>query len=228
MTDKIYSVSVVIPAYNNSEYIGRAIESVLAQTHPAAEIIVVDDGSTDNTAEVVRQYENKVTYLYQKNAGAGKARNTGISAATSEWIAFLDADDEWLTNRLQRQIELAQRHEHLVWISGNYLRCICGTNRKEAHIDTQKVISLLKGYEYFESFFAAFIKDAWGCTDTMLIKKNIIIEAGMFPKGQALGEDLDLWWRIAYHYPKIGYVSEPIAVYHLRAYAAKMAAQYAL
>ncbi len=89
-----YAVSVVIPAYNAEKYIGRAIDSVLAQTRQPDEIIVVDDGSTDNTPNAIKSYGSKVYYIHQENGGASVARNTGIEAAKSEWIAFLDADDE--------------------------------------------------------------------------------------------------------------------------------------
>ena len=100
------TVSVVIPVYNSSEYIARTIESVLAQTHKPDEIIVVDDGSTDETRQKVTQYEPKVKYIYQTNAGTSAARNTGIKTSSSEWIAFLDADDEWLPEYLQKQLAL--------------------------------------------------------------------------------------------------------------------------
>ncbi|MHC5190567.1 MAG: glycosyltransferase family 2 protein, partial [Planctomycetota bacterium] len=82
-------ISVVIPAYNAEKHIARAIDSVLAQTRPADEIIVVDDGSTDATAEVVRSYGEKVIFIQQENAGVSVARNAGIEAASGDWIAFL-------------------------------------------------------------------------------------------------------------------------------------------
>ena len=87
-------VSVVVPAYNAGECIERAIESVLAQTFCDYEVIVVDDGSTDNTAEAVRKYGPKVQYIHQANAGVSVARNAAIAVAKGKWIAFLDADDE--------------------------------------------------------------------------------------------------------------------------------------
>lgn len=98
------TVSVVIPAYNAGEYLGRAIDSVLAQTQPAAEIIVVDDGSADNTADVAQGYGERIRFIQQENAGASVARNTGIEAAASEWIAFLDADDEWLPQKDRKSV----------------------------------------------------------------------------------------------------------------------------
>ena len=117
------SVSVVIPAYNAAEHITRAIDSVLAQTRRADEIIVIDDGSADNTADIVKRYGAELKYIYQDNAGAGQARNAGIDAAKSEWIAFLDADDEWLTDKLQLQTDYLARHPDLMWTTGNFLIC---------------------------------------------------------------------------------------------------------
>ena len=92
--DDRFSVSVVIPAYNLGSLVARAIESVLSQSRLADEIIVVDDGSSDDTAEHIKKYGDKVKYIYQENAGLAAARNTGIQAAKSDWIAFLDGDDE--------------------------------------------------------------------------------------------------------------------------------------
>ena len=113
-------ITVVIPAHNAGEHLGRALESVLAQTRPADEILVVDDGSTDNTAEVARSYGSAVTYLYQDQRGAGAARNRGIEAATGDWVAFLDADDEWLPEKLAVQCEHLARHKEVVWTCGNF------------------------------------------------------------------------------------------------------------
>ncbi|KKK55641.1 hypothetical protein LCGC14_3072500, partial [marine sediment metagenome] len=96
ITENKYSVSVVIPAYNIGDFIARAINSVLAQTHPPDEIIVVDDGSTDNTGEVVKGFGEKVIYIHQQNGGLSAARNTAMRASTCKWISFLDGDDEWL------------------------------------------------------------------------------------------------------------------------------------
>jgi glycosyltransferase involved in cell wall biosynthesis len=93
-------VSVVIPVYNRERTIGRAIESVLAQSRPPAEILVVDDGSTDGTAEAVTAYGDRVRYVYQPNAGASAARNQGVTHAAAPWVAFLDSDDHWLDGHL--------------------------------------------------------------------------------------------------------------------------------
>jgi glycosyltransferase involved in cell wall biosynthesis len=95
-------ISAVIPVFNRERTIGRAIESVLAQTHPPAEIVVVDDGSTDLTAEVVATFADRVRYAYQPNAGAAVARNHGVATATAPWVAFLDSDDYWFDDHIAR------------------------------------------------------------------------------------------------------------------------------
>ena len=101
------SVSVVIPTYNRARYVGRAIDSALAQTHRAYEIIVVDDGSSDDTESVLKdRYEERIRYIRQDNAGPSAARNVGIRAAKSEFIAFLDSDDVWLPRKLEVQMPL--------------------------------------------------------------------------------------------------------------------------
>ena len=99
-------VSVIVPTYNGPEFLKAAIESVLAQSYSELEVVVVDDGSTDNTAEVVQRFESRVRYIHQSNAGTAAARNTGIRAARGEVIAFLDHDDLWLPKKLERQLPM--------------------------------------------------------------------------------------------------------------------------
>ena len=209
------SISAVIPAYNAEKYIARAIDSVLNQTHPVDEIVVVDDGSTDGTAEMIRAYGDKVRYIHQDNAGECGARNTGIKAASFPWVAFLDADDEWLPGKIKMQVECFRQNDSLVWISSNYERCLCGANLQKPHLSVQKALTLLRGKAFFLDFFYAFTQDAHGCSDTMLVKKGILLEAGLFRPNQKRGGDTDMWWRIAFRYPQMGYVPQPTAVYHI-------------
>ena len=212
---KKHSVSVVIPAYNAKQHISQTIKSILAQTWPADEIIVIDDGSNDGTGEAIKTFGDKVRYIYQQNQGVSLARNTGIEAAKSEWIAFLDADDEWSPDKLKLQIELLKRQSHLAWTSANYTRCLCEKKITGPLTTPQTVKQMLAGKDYYEEFFNAFKANAAGWTGTMLIKRNVIIDAGMFDKQFTVAEDLDLWFRIAYDHPQIGYIAEPLATYHL-------------
>jgi glycosyltransferase involved in cell wall biosynthesis len=215
MMDNTMIISAVIPAYNAEEHIARAIQSVLAQTRPVDEIIVVDDGSTDNTAEVVRSFGDEVKLIRQANAGVSAARNAGIKFATGDWIAFLDADDEWLPDKIERQVQLLDRNSDLVWVTGNYTECLCDEDRKAPHTLPQQCESNLKGKDYFESYLEAIRLYQWGHTICMLIRRDVFDTVGLFESGLSLGEDLDMWLRISYRYPRIGFVVEPLSVYHL-------------
>ncbi len=207
-------ISVVIPAFNAGEFIGRTIDSVLAQTYRDYEIIVVDDGSIDKTAESVRQYGSKVKYIYQKNAGDGPARNSGIAIARGKWVAFVDHDDEWLKQKLELQMGLLERNPQLQWCGANYYKTY---GKREAVVGN--VVSLRKAIdskEYFENFFTA-VQDK-GCkliTTTLIVRKEVFEQVGVFDSCWLRCADLDMWWRIAYRYPEIGYIPEPLAVVHL-------------
>lgn len=214
-------ISVIIPAYNAAGSIRRAIDSVLAQTYPAQEIVVVNDGSTDNTAEVLKQYQNQIRVIEQSNAGVSAARNTGIQAASGDWIAFLDADDQWLPDKLHLQSALVMRNPELSWVSGDFNYCDCsdGHHRRNSIPNSNQpaVDQALGDRECFEDFFTAFLLRAYGHTDTMLIRKESLIKAGLFIPGQQMIEDEDLWFRLAYLGLKVGFVRQPLAVYHLGA-----------
>ena len=214
MTEPTISISAVIPAYNAEKYIARTLNSVLSQTVPVCEIIVVDDGSTDATAEVVRSFGEAVTLIQQPNAGVSAARNTGIQAAKGDWIAFLDADDEWLPEKIALQTENLTQNPDLVWTTGNYYECLCDENRRAEQCPQKKIKKLLNGKTYFESYFEAWQHYLWGCSDVQLIRRDVLIRAGLFPAGQKIGEDIDTWLRVAYLHPKVGFVAEPLAIYH--------------
>ncbi|MHC5199098.1 MAG: glycosyltransferase family 2 protein [Planctomycetota bacterium] len=212
-TDKIM-ISAVIPAYNAAKYIARSIDSVLAQTHPVDEIVIVDDGSTDNTAAIIKDYGDKVRYIHQPNAGVSAARNTGIEAATGNWIAFLDADDEWLPEKIKRQVENLNKYPNLAWTIGNYYECLCDENHRAEQYPRRKIRKLLNDRDYFESYFIAWRYSLWGCSDVQMIRRDVLIESGLFPVGQKIAEDIDTWLRVAYLHPEVGFIAEPLAVYH--------------
>jgi glycosyltransferase involved in cell wall biosynthesis len=214
LPEKSITISVVIPAYNAAAHLERTIKSVLAQTHPADEIIVVDDGSSDDTAGVVGFFGDKVILLCQENAGASVARNTGIKTAKGDWIAFLDADDEWLPEKLQLQVEHLQRNPDLVWTMGNYICCCCEEDHRQWVYDQQRSAALLAGRQYYEDYFDSYKNGTCGCTGTMVIKKSVLFDAGLFRPGQPRMNDEDMWFRIAYRNPKIGYLTQPLTVYH--------------
>lgn len=207
-------VSAVIPAYNAVSHIVRSIDSILNQSCPADEIIVVDDGSTDGTAEIVKGYGDKVRYVYQENAGASVARNTGIKNATCDWIAFLDGDDEWHSDYLECQVDLIERNPEIVWTTANFYECSCGGEHKQQLHDKGAGSEFLNGKDVYDDYFDAYIIGAAGWTGTMMIKRDALEEAGLFTPGLPMGNDVDMWYRIAYRWPRIGYNTKPLAVYH--------------
>ncbi len=209
------TISVIIPAYNIEKYIARALRSVLGQTRPADEIIVVDDGSTDGTAEEIKKFGDKVRYLYQANSGPSTARNTGIRAATCKWIAFLDGDDEWLPEYLQRQCKIITQNPELKWLGGNYIRCLCDENLKREVVSAEKMTKRLGNKNYFDDYLIAHLQGPHWCTDTMMVQQWVFDDIGFFPEGITKAEDLDMWLRIAFRYPQFGYSPEPGAIYHL-------------
>lgn len=210
-----YQISVVIPAYNSADYIGRAIRSVQGQTYPAHEIIVVDDGSTDETEAAVSAFGEGVTYLRQSNAGAAAARNNGIHAAEGEWIAFLDADDEWLPHKLQSQVELLQRHPELTWVYANFYQCGCtGTPRRIAHVP-EVTGKLPEDTDYFDSYLSANLSGFYMWIGTVLVRRQALLDAGLFKVGLLKVEDNDMWYRLSYRRSRVGYVCEPLSVYHV-------------
>lgn len=210
-------ISVVIPAYNNERWIGRAIKSVLAQSRAAEEIIVVDDGSRDNTAAVAAGFGERVRLIRQDNAGASAARNAGIRAATGNWIAFLDADDEWLPEKLALQIEHLRRWPSLKWTTGNYIECLCESGYRAPAVTPAACRTKLGGRAAAEDYLAAYRRGLAGHTDTMLICRDLLERVGGFRAEQKRFNDLDLWLRIAYTEPTIGYLAEPLAIHHLEA-----------
>ena len=208
-------ISVIIPVYNGEKTVARAIDSVLAQTRPADEVIVVDDGSTDGTAEIIQSYGDKVIYIHQQNAGASVARNAGIQAASGDWIAFLDADDEWLPKKLKLQSEHLARNPELKWTFSNM-----SWDKDESGIikpihPINRLNDICKGTEYFEDYFIAYKNSFFVSTITVMIHRSVFDKVGRFEPGMKRAQDNDLWYRIAYQYPKVGYLSEPLAVYHL-------------
>jgi len=204
-------ISVIIPLYNKANYIERAIHSVEAQNYPDMEIIVVDDGSTDKGPQIVRSInDNRIKLISQPNSGVSAARNTGIAAAKGEWIAFLDADDQWLGGKLAAQMSVLEKHQNIMWAS-------CGFNRV-------KDDKILVGPERFaKSWFKEpnVIRDAleimaagkhlW--TGTIIVNKAVFSQTAAFDDTLKSGEDIDLWFRIAAAFPTLVYIEDSYANY---------------
>jgi glycosyltransferase involved in cell wall biosynthesis len=214
MEAKAITISVVIPAYNAADHIRGAIDSVLAQTRQVDEIIVVDDGSTDATPDIAQSYGDKVIYIHQQNASAGATRNAGIRAAKSEWIAFLDSDDEWVPEKIQLQAGLIERNPDISWAYSNCYLHYESRNQRSLMFNKSKAESLLGGKECFENYLISVTESFPAWTGTVIAKKEALVNAGLFDGDLLLAQDIDLWFRLAYRYPKVGYIAEATAIYN--------------
>ena len=179
---KLLTVSCIIPAFNSARYVGEAIESALAQTYPPAEIIVIDDGSTDGTADVVAAYKNHVRYLRQTNAGPAAARNFGLRVASGDFMALLDADDIWHPEKLDRQMSCFRERPELD---------ICVT-----HVQNFWIPELKEEAKRFENHRIA--KPLAGyCTGTLVARKVRFDSVGHFDNGLKHGDVKDWFIRAA-------------------------------
>jgi glycosyltransferase involved in cell wall biosynthesis len=192
------NISVIIPTYNRAHLLSRALNSVLVQTLPAQEIIVVDDGSTDNTADLMTSEFSQCCYLQQSNLGVSAARNRGIEAATGEWLAFLDSDDEWLPGKLEAQHNLLQQHPDIK---------ICHT--EEIWIRNGKRVNQMKkhaksGGHIFQNCLPLCVISP----SSVIIHRSLFKEVGTFDENLPACEDYDLWLRICATHP-VAFVTQP-------------------
>ncbi len=202
-TERRPLVSVVIPAYNAERTLARAIRSALAQDWPRKEIIVVDDGSTDGTRVVVESFGDAARYIYQPSAGAAAARNRGIKDSRGEFIAFLDADDEWLDGRLSSCLapSLLSSEIGLIW---------CWTYHQR--LDGRREL-FGRGHDKSNPFGQALLPSGMQQTSATIVCREAIATVGGFDPDLKTLEDLDLWIRIGEVF-EIQCVPTPLSVYH--------------
>lgn len=207
-------ITVVIPLYNKENTIVTALESVLAQTYQDFEVVVVDDGSTDNGAAVVEGYTDpRIRIIRQENAGVSAARNCGIEAARGEYVAFLDADDEWLPEFLEEIVTLQNEFPTSRAQATNYT--INSRGVKSPNILRRIPFQGMHGvlFNYFE--VASYSHPpVW--TSALCIERKFLQEIGGFPLGITSGEDLLTWARIAVH-THWAYSLRPLAQYNVEA-----------
>ncbi len=207
-------VSVLIPAYNVSKFLPKALESILSQTFLDFEIIVVDDGSVDNTKNIVerytKRYGEKIRYIYQANRGLAAARNTGLRHSRGEYIALLDADDEWLPNRLAEGVRVLDENPAVGLVHSNSMRIseigeIIRINKRNPR--------LLSGW----IFNNLFLREADVSCPTVVFRRDCIEKVGEFDENLSrLGcEDRELWLRIAQHF-RFAYIDKVLARYRVR------------
>ena len=172
------SISVVIPVYNGARYVGEAVDSVLRQSVPATEVLVVDDGSADDTARVVRAYEPRVRYHLQTNQGAAAARNTGIGLTTGHFLAFLDADDRWHVDKLAKQLDAIHARPHV-----DMVFCLV-----DEFVSPDSELARAGGAQCRRSF-PAYLPSGF------LVKRQAFERAGLFATSFGVGEFIDWYAR---------------------------------
>ena len=182
-------VSVVIPTYNYGQYVTEAVESALAQTYSAVEVIVVDDGSTDDTRERLAGYRNRIRYIDQKNQGLSAARNTGIRAANGEYIAFLDSDDVFHTRRLELQVPVLAGNPHVGLVASE---CTIGEKVFWEPLPTPVL-------EFSISLEGLVLRSRFGPSG-VLMRKSCFDNVGFFNEELRSVEDRDMWIRVAARY----------------------------
>ena len=192
------TVSVVIPTFNRKEKLRKALDSVLLQYGVPFEVIVIDDGSTDGTREMLQEIYPSVNYLYQSNQGPAAARNRGIEASRGEWIAFLDSDDEWLPGKLQAQLNFFAAHPEYP---------ICQTEEIWIRNGT-RVNPMKKHKKYGGMIFEKCLALCLISPSAVMIHRNLFDEVGLFDESLPACEDYDLWLRIAAKYP-VGLIEKP-------------------
>jgi glycosyltransferase involved in cell wall biosynthesis len=197
------SVSVVIPAYNRAHLLERCLDSVLGQTLAADEIIVVDDGSTDNTVVTLKSMPPEVKLIQQANLGVSAARNAGISAARYDWIALLDSDDVWHENKLERQITaLNDAPEYLICHSDEiWIRNGVRVNQMNKH-------KKAGGHIFQHCLPLCAISPS-----AVMIHRSLFEEIGLFDETLPACEDYELWLRICSRYPVL-YIDEALITKH--------------
>lgn len=184
------NVSVVIPCFNRKKTLSRSIDSVVNQTYKPSEIIIVDDGSTDGTRDFILNSYPNIKYFFQPKKGVSSARNKGIRESSYDWVAFLDSDDEWLPQKLEKQInqlgkysEIFISHTNEIWI------------RNGVRVNQMKKHQKYGGYIFDKCLDICRISPS-----SVLIHKRVLKDVGVFDEALQVCEDYDLWLRITSKY----------------------------
>ena len=213
--------SVVIPAFNAAATLARAIDSVRAQSWPAHEIIVVDDGSSDDTADIARRFGDAVRLIRQRNGGVSVARNAGAAAATGDWLAFLDADDWYAPDRIQLHAAWIAEDATLDCLTGDYeYRDTNGTllgtsmaQHESGRMMQARAAGAARVVMETSAEMTAFVADHFGDTHTLSVPRARFIELGGYPTGFKVCEDVHFLTRLVARSRRIGVICQSLGVY---------------
>jgi len=202
-------VSVIIPVYNRAAMVGQAIKSVLAQTYPYSEIIVVDGHSTDNTLEVLASFGGRISILQQTGKGIGNARNEGIAAAQGELIAFLDSDDYWLPRKLELQVRFLQRHPAIDLVHTDFRSVNQDGELIRASAETPLRLVSPAEFAQYEMVYNCI------ALSTVCLRQKVLPKPNTFDITIRASEDWNLWVQLLLQGCKFSYIPEVLAVYQV-------------
>ncbi|MDD5765534.1 MAG: glycosyltransferase [Candidatus Marinimicrobia bacterium] len=194
-------VTVIIPTYNRAEVLERALKSVLSQTYGNFEVIVIDDGSTDNTDSVISKYASKIRYFSKLHAGVSAARNLGLEKSVGAWVCFLDSDDYWLPGKLERQ---------MAYIAENPGMMVVQTDEKWFRKGI--LVNPMKKHQKYDGWiFKHCLPLCIVSPSAVMVHQKVFNDIGVFDESFPVCEDYDLWLRISLKYP-IGFIPEKLIV----------------
>jgi glycosyltransferase involved in cell wall biosynthesis len=209
-TDEFFGVrvSVLLPVYNGSRFVSHAIESVLKQTYQNIELIIVNDGSQDDCAAIIRPYlaDQRIKYIEQANSGVAAARNTAFSLVSGKYIAFIDQDDIWLPNKLERQVAYLEAHPEIAMAHARQCYIDEAGNPIESNSDHVEPVNGNCFRELFEKNCIAVL--------TVLARQSAIEEAGGFNRAASCSDDYEMWLKISWKH-LIGFQDEIVAAYRI-------------
>jgi len=199
-------VSVIIPTYNRAHLVKEAIDSVLSQTYQNFEIIVVDDGSTDDTKDVLVPYKDKITYIYQQNQGGSAARNTGLKHSKGEYISFVDSDDLWLPEKLEKQVEVLENDNDIGFVFSSFIQIDDSGNYVKKGFRP-------RGLPFRGNLFWEILSRKITCLIiTWLVRRECFEEVGFFNTEFRTSLDREMQLRLCKAYKTYG-IREPLAVF---------------
>ena len=204
-------VSVILPAYNSMQWVSAAIDSVLNQGYRDYEVVVIDDGSTDQTADVLESYGRKIRCIYQANAGVSNARNRGLSVSTGEFIAYLDADDMWYSQKLECQIAFLDAHPQCGLVHSDVTVIDEQEKVIRARFNVETARPVPSGYCLQDLLRRCHIQ-----VPSVIERRECIEEVGGFDEQFMATEDYLHWIMVSLKGWEFGYINEPLAKYRWR------------
>lgn len=210
-------VSIILPTYNRSEFLKRAVDSVINQSMNDWELIIWDDGSTDGTADYCQAlYDERIRYFWHENRGVSFARNRAIENSVGDYLAFLDSDDEWLPDKLSVQMAVLDQYPNLDMVFSNFYNTnLEKTTTSMAFSDMANTFKKMKTkrlddglFLIEECFLESIAAENFIATDTVVLKKKVLHEFGGFNETLRNAVDFELWWRLGLAGIKIGYMDQ--------------------